>query len=135
VPAFATGGSGRRKPDELTAKLPSISTMPGLVVKVPNDLAEPAMHRLLQIAEKNGWFGAYERADQELYLLRSGPDAAQVQLVNGDIRIDASDKRQDEFRKFILDLRASFADDSASEFTIMKDHAPPPKTAPGLEAS
>lgn len=102
VPAFQKGGRGLAKPVEGEPQtLPSASEMPGIVVQVPEDLANVLVDRLVRVAEKHGWDGTYERFDQDFYLLRSGRDAAQVQRAGGQITIDASDARQVEFEHFL----------------------------------
>lgn len=112
VPAFATGGSGRKRPADVTPKLPSVSQLPGIMLHLPPDLCEPFLHRLLQAAQSHGWEGTYERADQKIYLLRNRGDAAQVQLdANNRIIIDASDSRQPEFATMVERVRESVSTD------------------------
>lgn len=122
VPAFAKGGSGRRVPASPTPKLPGIAAMPGLILKVPEDLAEVLLDRLVKVAEENGWAGSYESAGEDMYLLRSGADAAQLRLENGSIRVDASDTRQPEFVGYLRRVQA----DLTQQVTGIETAAAPP---------
>jgi hypothetical protein len=114
VPAFKTGGSGRRVPEEPSKKLPALSTKPPLIIRVPSDMAELVIARLRQAAEARGWVGAYEGTDEETYLLRSGSDAAQIRLIEQDIHIDASGSRQREFDEMWGEVKASIARDASA---------------------
>ena len=111
VPAFAKGGSGRRKRDVAAPKLPSISALPGFVIPVSPDISEPLLNRLLKLAEQHGWESAYDDRDEEVYLLRSRGDAAQIRCTPGLLSIDASDSRQHEFHEFLAQARASMVTD------------------------
>ena len=112
VPAFARGGSGQRTPEQKSKRLPSVSSQPGLVLDVPADMADIFLARILRTAEQRGWEPAYERADEEIYLLRSRGDAALVRLDDGKIYVDASDTRQHEFVQFLNDARGSITKDA-----------------------
>jgi Kef-type K+ transport system membrane component KefB len=114
VPAFARGGAGRRTPEPKSKRLPSVSSQPGLVLDVPADMADILLARILRTAEQRGWEPAYERADEEIYLLRSRGDAALVRLDGGKIYVDASDARQHEFTQFLDEARGSIAQDAAN---------------------
>jgi Kef-type K+ transport system membrane component KefB len=105
VPAFKRGGSGLRKREAPRTMLPSASSTPGLVVKVPPAVCEMFVQRLLKVAQEAGWEGSYENADQDIYLLRSGGDAAQLATKDHVIHVDASDSRQPEFDQFVERVR------------------------------
>ena len=107
------GGPGRRDVEAKSKRLPSVSTQPGLMLDVPDDMADLLLHRLLKIAEQNGWEPAYERADEEIYLLRSRGDAALVRLANRNVFVDASDARQHEFARFLQEAQATISKDAA----------------------
>jgi hypothetical protein len=106
VPAFATGGSGRRRPDVIERGMPSESRLPGFAVEVPPGLCATFLDRLLRTAESAGWKPAYDRADEDTYLLRHGGDAAQIIVRDGRIVIDASDSRQPEFVRLVEQVRS-----------------------------
>ncbi|HEY7116795.1 MAG TPA: hypothetical protein VH475_09425, partial [Tepidisphaeraceae bacterium] len=55
-----------------------------------------------------------EQADAERYLFRSADDAAQVCLIDGVIRIDASDTRQGEFEPIVAEARESLLKDAGT---------------------
>lgn len=112
VPAFARGGSGRARPDEPSASLPSVSATPGLAVPVPADLVQLIVGRLLKESERQGWRVNYDNAGAEIYLLRSGPDAAQVRFDGDTLRVDASDTRQAEFDRLLADVYESIRKDA-----------------------
>ena len=116
VPAFARGGSGRRADEERPGRLPSPSLEPALDVSVPPGLVGDFVDRFLETAERAGWEPAYEKADEEMYLLRSRGDALQV-TVDPDrslVRIDASDARQPELLPLIEQVRRSLIADAES---------------------
>jgi Kef-type K+ transport system membrane component KefB len=104
VPAFRKGGSGRKRP-EGDVGMPSKSEAPGVVVRLPGDLGEVVLNRLLALAERRGWSAVFDQAAEEIYVLRSGADAAQVRLADGELRIDASDVRQGEFVGMVGEVR------------------------------
>ncbi|MGH7214119.1 MAG: cation:proton antiporter [Tepidisphaeraceae bacterium] len=135
VPAFRTGGGGRRRPDEFRKKLPSTPAKPGLVMNMPPDMGEMLVNRLLKAAEARGWEGAYERADEEIYLLRNGPDAAQVQLIDGALRVDASDTRQPEFAEFLLQVKRSVEHDASRVTTQAGVHVAGATSAPPVPST
>ncbi len=112
VPAFKTGGSGRRRPQSANKGLPADSSNPAVGISCTSDLAPLLMTRLLKVAEENGWEPSYERADEQIFLLRSGADAAQVRLSDSKIEIDASGLRQPEFETFLDQARRSIVADA-----------------------
>ena len=112
VPAFRTGGSGRRRPERVTKRLPTLSPDPAIGVDVPQDMAPLLMARLLKVAREHGWEASYERADEQIYLLRSGADAAQIRVKDGKIEIDATGARQPEFGTFLEEGRRSIVADA-----------------------
>jgi Kef-type K+ transport system membrane component KefB len=114
VRAFAAGGGGRKRADLPDDKLPSISSTPGITVRVPTDLADLLLNRIRSLAEHRGWTPTYEQADAERYLFRSADDAAQVCLIDGVIRIDASDTRQGEFEPIVAEARESLLKDAGT---------------------
>jgi Kef-type K+ transport system membrane component KefB len=133
VPAFATGGSGRKAkaadgagPAEAGGRdggrrsdveadadqLPSASVLPAFEVRAGSAaVAELFVDRLLALAVAGGWEPSYEDADGDLSLLRSGSDAASVRRAGGRITVDASDRRQAEFVGFAEAVRESLAAD------------------------
>ena len=114
VPAFSRGGTGRRTPEHRPGRLPSPSVEPALDVSVPPGLVGDFVDRFLETAERAGWEPAYDKADEEMYLLRSRGDALQV-TVNPDkslVRIDASDARQPELLPLIEQVRRSLIADA-----------------------
>jgi hypothetical protein len=117
VPAFARGGSGRKRA-EGDGRMPSKSERPGLVVRVPADLAEVMLNRLLALAERRGWSPVYDQAAEEIYVLRSGADAAQVRLVDGQLRIDASDVRQGEFVGMVGEVKEALSKEAAGVVAV-----------------
>ena len=123
VPAFAKGGSGRRRPELATRSLPATSPDPGVDITVPPDMAELFVNRLLKVAEQNGWEGAYERSDEEIFLLRKGADAAQVRYRAGKIELDATGARQPEWSRYVEEVQRSIASDVRAA-TARPDAAP-----------
>jgi hypothetical protein len=119
VPAFVKGGSGRRRPRQPEPKLPSAAQLPGLAIRVPPDLGEVLLDRLVKTAERHGWAAAYDSSDENIHLLRSRGDAAQLRLDDGTIRIDASDTRQPEFAGFLEDVRKTMADEASALVATM----------------
>jgi Kef-type K+ transport system membrane component KefB len=110
VPAFTRGGSGlRRTPMPATSLMPSISVTPGLEVRLPPALCGLFVERLLKSAEEAGWKPNYENADEEIYLLRSNGDAAQIVVKDSVVRVDASDRRQPEFHGLVAAVRDTIA--------------------------
>jgi hypothetical protein len=114
VPAFATGGSGRKRPDVVERGMPSESRLPGFAVDVPPELCEIFLSRVLRVAEEAGWKPAYDRADEDTYLLRSGGDAAQIIARGSRIVVDASDSRQPEFVRFVERVRSDVLKEASS---------------------
>jgi hypothetical protein len=115
VPAFAAGGSGRRRPEERKERLPSPSVEPALEVRVPAALRDEFVERFLETAERAGWSPAYDKpGDEQMYVLRSGGDAMQVTVApdDGVVRIDASDTRQPELLPIIEQVRGSLIADA-----------------------
>jgi hypothetical protein len=113
VPAFR-GPGGRRRPSEEEARLPTMSMMPGVTLEVAPDLGELMLNRLLNLARHAGWVATLENAAEEIYLLRSGGDAAQVHLSDGKLLINASDRRQNEFEALINEVRQSVMSDASA---------------------
>jgi len=119
VPAFARGGSGRES-DELAtpgreparSRLPSTSIEPGFEVRLPPGLLGDFVDRFLELAQKDGWLPAYDRADEEIYLLRNGDDAAQLAASGGTVRIATGDRRKAEVLDLIERVRRSLIDDA-----------------------
>jgi Kef-type K+ transport system membrane component KefB len=105
VPAFSRGGSGLRRPSEKTPRLPSASMMPGFDVALPEAMRDLFVDRLLKAAEESGWQPSYENADENIYLLRSGGDAAEIVVKDHALHIDASDTRQPEFALLVMRVR------------------------------
>jgi Kef-type K+ transport system membrane component KefB len=109
VPAFSRGGSGLRRPEEKRETMPSASRAPGLAVTVPHAMCDLFVDRLLKLAEREGWKPSYENADEDIYLLRSRGEAAQVRVTDNVLHVDASDSRQPEFAKLIARVRDEIA--------------------------
>jgi Kef-type K+ transport system membrane component KefB len=105
VPAFSRGGGGLRKAQAKQPGMPSLANAPGLEVVVPPVVCDIFVERLLRLAEESGWKPSYENADEDIYLLRSRSDAAQIAVKNSVIHIDASDSRQPEFFAFVTRVR------------------------------
>jgi Kef-type K+ transport system membrane component KefB len=107
VPAFAKGGSGRRAgaAGERKPRLPTESPDPSFEVRTPTVLVGDFIELFLAAARRVGWEPSYEKADEEIYLLRNGNDAAQLTASNGSIRIDASAPRRDEMKSLIEAVR------------------------------
>ena len=114
VPAFAHGGSGRRERGERRRKprLPTASIEPGFEVTTPPGLVGDFVDKFLAAAQRAGWTPSYERADEEIYLLRSGNDAALLAAGDGAVRIDTSDTRRDEMRAIIDAVREALIEDA-----------------------
>jgi hypothetical protein len=75
-------------------------------------MADLVIGRLLGVAAQSGWESAFEEAGEEIYLLRSGDDAAQVRRVEGKILVAAPAGRQGEFGGFLAQVRRSIAADA-----------------------
>jgi hypothetical protein len=106
VPAFSRGGSGLRKPQQAkSAGMPADPTAPGIALRLPPELCDLFVDRLLKAADGAGWKPSYENADEDVYLLRSNGDAAQIAVKNNVVRVDASDSRQGEFVALIARVR------------------------------
>jgi hypothetical protein len=108
VPAFAKGGSGRRAgaaDERKPRQLPTESPEPAFEVRAPKLLAGDFIELFLDAARRAGWEPSYEKADEEIYLLRSGSDAAQLTATDGAIHIDASAPRRDEMLSLIESVR------------------------------
>ena len=117
VPAFAGGGSGRRagRGEELRRqKLPTPSLEPGFEVKTPRGLAGDFIEHFLAAAQTAGWTPSYEKADDEIYLLRSGNDAAQLTCADSTIRIETCDTRRGEMADIIERVRERLIADAQS---------------------
>ena len=115
VPAFAQGGSGRRARDAAEhpgKRLPTDSPGSGFEVTTPPGLVGDFIEQFLAAARSAGWTASYEKADEEIYLLRSGNDAAQLTSANGTIRIDTSDTRREEMRAIVGAVRDALIEDA-----------------------
>jgi hypothetical protein len=130
VPAFARGGSGRRSEEPATpglepvrSRLPSTSIEPGFEVRLPPGLLGDFVDRFLELAEEDGWSPAYDRADEEIYLLRSGDDAAQLAASGGTVRIATGDRRKAEVLDLIERVRRSLIEDA--EGVSVRTHGAP----------
>ena len=51
----------------------------------------------MKASRADGWEASYENADGDIYLPRSGVDAARIAVKDSVIRVDASDTRHAEF--------------------------------------
>jgi hypothetical protein len=80
---------------------------------VPVDLADALIERLLLRAQAQGWEASYDQATEDFYLLRYGPEAAQVRLTDARtrLRIDSDRVRQGDFLKLLSDAQRSIARD------------------------
>jgi Kef-type K+ transport system membrane component KefB len=121
VPAFA-GGSGRRRARE-GRRLPGPSAGPGFEVVTPSGLVGDFIEKFLAATEKAGWTPSYDKADEETYLLRSGPDAAQVTASDGTIRVETTDARRAEVRALIDAVREGLIEDATSVGVVEKGKA------------
>jgi hypothetical protein len=119
VPAFATGGSGRRAPEDPQKRLPPTSVGPAFQLRMPMPLSKHFVDQLLETAERNGWDLTYENSDEETYLFRRGSAAAEVSLRDGTIHVDATDALQHEWRAFVGQVRDRLVDElRRSELTV-----------------
>jgi Kef-type K+ transport system membrane component KefB len=109
VPAFSRGGSGLRGPAEKKPRMPSASLMPGIELALPAAMCDLFVDRLLKAAEESGWEPSYENADEDIYLLRSRGDAAQIAVKDDALHIEASDTRQPEFAALLARVRDDLA--------------------------
>jgi hypothetical protein len=66
------------------------------------------------VAESRGWEPSYDRADGDIYLLRSRGDAAQVTVDGNVCRVDASDPRQPEFVAMVAAVREAIQSEAGS---------------------
>jgi hypothetical protein len=107
VRAFAGGGTGRRalEGDERRRRLPTESLEGGFEVRTPPGLVGDFIEHFLAAAREAGWSPSYEKADEEIYLLRSGDDAAQLTAADSTVRIETSDTRRAEMRQLIEQVR------------------------------
>src|SRR3954470_1121103 len=115
VPAFAHGGSGRRaRRGEApgTAGLPTESLEPGFEVRAPAGLVGDFLESFLAAAERAGWTASYDKADEKIYMLRSGPAAAQLSADDSTIRVSTTDARRAEMQALIERVRQSLIDDA-----------------------
>jgi len=119
VPAFARGGSGRRSDQKATPArepgrpgLPSSSPGRGFEVRLPPGLLGDFVDRFLELAQKDGWSSAYDRTDEEIYLLRNGDDAAQLAASGGTVRIATGDRRKADVLELIERVRRSLIEDA-----------------------
>ena len=116
VPAFAAGGSGRRARDgeRHRQRLPTPSLEPGFDVKTPDGLVGDFIEKFLAAAQRGGWTPSYDKADEEIYLLRSGNDAAQLTSSDSTIRIETCDTRRAEMAELIERVRQGLIADAQS---------------------
>jgi hypothetical protein len=118
APAFARGGSGRKKTEDhsRTAKhdtgLPGTSALPAFRVTLNPGLSRPFLNRLLALAETRGWEPSYDDADEALFLLRNGDDAASVKVQDGVLTISATDVRQVELVDLANQVKAEMVSDA-----------------------
>jgi Kef-type K+ transport system membrane component KefB len=113
VPAFKRGGSGRRVPEVKQPSLPAAGEHVCTECAVPSDLANALVERLLKAAEQAGWEPSYDRAAEDFYLLRNGPDAAQLRLADDRqrLRIDSDPAKQAEFARLLAQAQQSIVQD------------------------
>jgi Kef-type K+ transport system membrane component KefB len=115
VPAFARGGSGRRAGDaDRRRALPTPSLEPGFEVIAPPGLVGDFIEQFLAAAQRAGWTPSYDKADEEIYLLRSGSDAAQLTAADGTVRVETCDTRRGEMRELIERVRDGLIADAQS---------------------
>jgi len=115
VPAFAGGGSGRRsarRDEQRRRRLPTESLQPGFEVTTPDGLVGDFIEKFLAAAQAAGWKPSYDQADREIYLLRSGNDAAQLTSSNGTIRVETTDTRRAELHDLIERVRQGLINDA-----------------------
>ena len=111
VPAFAKGGSGRRRPDPGAAKT-AAPDLPPLEMRLPPAVAKPFVDLLLEVAEQGGWDLTYDDSDKETYLLRRAPaEATEVSLRGGMLRVDTSEAFEGEWRGFVDRVRDRLTQD------------------------
>jgi hypothetical protein len=111
VPAFAKGGSGRRKSETPATSLPPVSVMPAFELRLlPPALAKTFVDELLETAERQGWHLAYENSDEKTYLFRRDSAAAEVSVRRDVIHVDATDALQHEWSDFIRTVRRRLTD-------------------------
>jgi hypothetical protein len=115
VPAFQRSGDGRKRADAEGDKLPPDGAHRQIELAVPADMAELVLKRLLKAAEQRGWEPTYERAAEDIYLLRCGDDAAQVLRSDGRIVIDVAAPCADQFVAVAQQVRESIVRDVASQ--------------------
>ena len=116
VPAFARGGSGRRQRAEGRPgpALPAPSLEPGFEVRTPPALVGDFIDKFLAAAQREGWTASYEKADEEIYLLRQGNDATQLTATDSTIRIETCDTRRAEMQHLIERVRQGLIEDVQS---------------------
>jgi Kef-type K+ transport system membrane component KefB len=116
VPAFARGGSGRRRGEQADRDqaLPTPSLEPGFEVRTPPGLVGDFVEQFLAAAQQSGWTPSYDKADEEIYLLRSGSDAAQLTAADGTVRVETCDTRRGEMREIIERVRQGLIADAES---------------------
>jgi Kef-type K+ transport system membrane component KefB len=119
VPAFAKGGSGRRKPEAPMRNLPPVSVMPAFELRLPPALCKTFVDHLLETAEQRGWNLVYENSEEETYLLRCDSAAAEVSLRGDVVHVDATDEFQHEWSDFLRTVRQRLIDQLRdAEFTV-----------------
>lgn len=111
VPAFARGGSGRRKPEVPISKLPPTSVEPAFEMRLPTPLCKHFVDVLLDTAERGGWDLTYENSEEETYLFRRDSAAAEVSLRGDTLHVDATDALQHEWAGFVGEVRRRLVDE------------------------
>ena len=115
VPAFAAGGSGRRSAGTAPGRrLPTESREPGFEVQTPTGLTGDFVEQFLAAAQACGWVPSYDQADEEIYLLRNGGDAAQLTAADGTIRVETCDTRRAEMLGLIERVRLGLIESAQS---------------------
>lgn len=107
IPAFARGGSGRKGAPETASRLPCTPSLPSIVMRIPYDLGELILNRLLDKAREAGWVTSLDGAAEEVHLLRSDGDAAMVRRTDEELIVSATDARHNEFLTMLADVHHS----------------------------
>jgi Kef-type K+ transport system membrane component KefB len=105
VPAFARGGSGRRKEVEVRDATQVVEG-PCSELHLPPAIAEAFVEALIEVASADGWGIAYEDAESDSYLLLRAPDAAaELSLRDGTLRVGTSAGHELEWRDYVERVR------------------------------
>ena len=83
-------------------------------VIAPPGLVGDFIEQFLAAAQRAGWTPSYDKADEEIYLLRSGSDAAQLTAADGTVRVETCDARRGEMRELIERVRDGLIADAQS---------------------